>query len=252
VPFPSLPFAPQVQPADIAGFLCVFVRAAAFLIAAPLVGDKQLPSKLRVAAAAAIAFAVAPVRGPIDPSQLPVTLPGDIFLGLAAGFVGRVVMAGIEAGGELMGLSLGLGFAQTYDPMLQAQAVPTQRIAVMLGGLAFLSAGGLEAGVQVIAGPPVTGLSLLAAVGSIIHHSGEIMVAGLRFAAPLMIASTVANLAVALASRAAPAINVFSVMLALVVILGGAVLYATAPQTIRESLAGGRRAADAMLDTVRR
>jgi flagellar biosynthetic protein FliR len=251
VPLPSLPFAPQVSPADVAGFLCVFVRGCAFLIAAPLVGEKQLPAKVRVAAAAAIAFAVAPVRGPLDPAQLPLVVPGDVLLGLAAGFVGRVVMAGIEAGGELMGLSLGLGFAATYDPMLQAQAVPTQRIAAMLGGLAFFSAGGLEAGVHVIAGPPVSGLSLVAAVGSILHHSGEILVVGLRFAAPLLIATTVANLAVALAARAAPAINVFSVMLALVVLLGGAVLYATAPSLVRETMGGGRRAAEAMQATVR-
>jgi len=226
------------------------VRATAFLMAAPLVGDKTLPPKVRVAAAALISFAVAPVRGPIDPAQLPLVLPGDVVLGLAAGFVGRVVMAGIEAGGELMGLSLGLGFAATYDPMLQAQAVPTQKIAAMLGSLAFLASGGLEAGVHVIAGPPVTGITLVAAVGSIIHHSGEILVVGLRFAAPLVIASTVANLAVALAARAAPAINVFSVMLALVVLLGGAVLYATAPQLVRETMGTGRRAAEAMESTV--
>jgi flagellar biosynthetic protein FliR len=252
VSFPTLPFAPQLEPADVAGFLAVFARATAFLMAAPLVGDKQLPTKVRVAAAVAIAFAVAPVRGPLDPAQLPLVLPADVLLGLCAGFVGRVVLAGIEAGGEIAGMSLGLGFAATYDPMLNAQAVPTQRIAVLLGGLAFLSAGGLEAGVRVIAGPPVDGLTLAAAVAGIVHHAGSIMVVGLRFAAPLLIATTVANLAMALAARAAPAINVFSVMLALVVLLGGAVLYATAPALVSETLGAGRRAAETMTQTVSR
>ncbi len=249
--FPSLPFVPHLQAADIAGFMAVFARATAFLVAAPLTGEKQTPTKVRVAAAFAIAFAVAPVRGPLDPARLALVLPGDIFLGLAAGFVGRVVLAGIEAGGEIAGLQLGLGFAASYDPMLNAQAVPTQRIAVMLGGLAFLGAGGLEAGVRVIAGPPVDGLTLAAAVASIVRHSGEIMVVGLRFAAPLLIATTVANLAVALAARAAPAINVFSVMLALVVLLGGAVLYATAPALVRETLGTARRASQSIEQTVR-
>ena len=248
VNLPTLPFAPDVGPADIAGFLAVFARATAFLFAAPLTGDKQLPIKVRAAAAFAIALAVAPVRGPIDPAQVALVIPADIAIGLTAGFVGRIVMAGAEAGGELIGQTLGLGFAQTYDPTLNTQALPTQRIAVLLGGLAFLGAGGLEAGVRVIAGPPIDGLTLAAAVASIIRLSGDVLLVGLRFAAPLLIATTVANLAVALAARAAPAINAFSVALALVVLLGGAVLYATMPQFIRETIATGRRATESMQD----
>jgi flagellar biosynthesis protein FliR len=231
---------------DLAGFLCVLARGAAFLTAAPLLGEKQLSPKVRIAAAIAIAVAVAPVRGPIDPARLGLVLPSDIFLGLAAGFVGRVVLAGVEAGGEILGQQLGLGFAGSYDPMLNAQALPTQRLAVLLGGLAFLGAGGLESGVRVIAVPPVEGLTLIAACASIVHHAGEIIVVGLRFAAPLVIATTVANLAAALAARAAPAINVFSVTLALVVLIGGSVLYATAPALVQETVVSGRRAAEAI------
>jgi flagellar biosynthetic protein FliR len=248
VNFPALPFVPQMGPADVAGFLTVFARASAFLFAAPLTGDKQLPIKVRAAAAFAIAVAVAPVRGPVDPAAIMLVLPADVAMGLTAGFIGRVVMAGAEAGGEIIGQTLGLGFAQTYDPTLNTQALPTQRIAVMLGALAFLGAGGLEAGVRVIAGPPVDGLTLAAAAASIIRLSGDVMLVGLRFAAPLLIGTTVANLAIALAARAAPAINAFSVALAAVVLIGGAVLYATAPQLIRETIATGRRAAETMQD----
>jgi flagellar biosynthetic protein FliR len=159
-------------------------------------------------------------------------------------------MAGIEAGGEIIGQQLGLGFAASYDPALNAQALPTQRIAVLLGGLAFLGAGGLEAGVRVIAGPAVDGLSLASAGASVIRLSGDILVVGIRFAAPLLIATTVANLAMALASRAAPAINVFSVNLALILVLGGAVLYATSPHFVNETLRTARRASQTIQQTV--
>ncbi len=249
---PTFQLAAAITPADVAGFLCVFARAAAFLIAAPIVGERTTPAKVRVAAAAVIAFAVAPLRGPLDPAELALVLPADVLLGLAAGFVGRVVMAGIEAGGEIVGLQLGLGFAASYDPMLGTTAVPTRSIAVLLGSLAFLAAGGLEAGVRVIAAPAVDGMTLVSATASIVRQSGTVLVVGMRFAAPLLIATTVANLAMALAARASPAINVFSVMLALIVLLGGAVLYATAPALIQETLGAGNRAAQAIQETVRR
>jgi flagellar biosynthetic protein FliR len=218
-----------VDQATIAAYLAVFVRTTAFLHAAPLTGDRQMSFKSRAAVAAALSLAVAPIRPPIDPTDLPLVLPAEILLGLLAGFAARMVIAGAEAAGDLIGLQFGLGFAASVDPARGEPSTTLRTLAVCLAGLAFLAAGGLEAGVRVIAAAPSDAFTLHGGLDRVIHQSSEVLIAALRLAAPAIIAGTLANLGLALASRAAPALNVFSVMLAGMVIAGGIVLVATAP-----------------------
>ncbi|HWM88601.1 MAG TPA: flagellar biosynthetic protein FliR [Kofleriaceae bacterium] len=232
--------------AAIAGYLAAFGRAAAFLHAAPLTGDRQLSTKGRAAVAAVLALAVSPARPPIDPSMLPLALPAEILLGLLAGFTARMVLAGAEAGGELIGLQFGLGFANSVDPSRGEPSATTRQLALCIAGLAFLAAGGLEAGVRVLAAAPCDVYSLHAGLDGVIRQSGEVLVAGLRVAAPALIAGTLTNLGLALASRAAPALNVFSVMLAGMLIVGAIVLLATAPVFTRQMQEIGQRAHDSL------
>ncbi len=235
-----------VDQATIAAYLAVFVRAAAFLHAAPLTGDRQMSFKTRAAVAAALSLAVAPIRPPIEPTALPLVLPAEILLGLMAGFAARLVLAGAEAAGDLIGLQFGLGFAASVDPARGEPSTTLRTVALCLAGLAFLAAGGLEAGVRVIAAAPSDPFSLHGGLDRIIHQSGDVLVAALRLAAPALIAGTLANLGLALASRAAPALNVFSVMLAGMLIVGAIVLIATAPVFARQVGEIGERATFAL------
>jgi flagellar biosynthesis protein FliR len=235
-----------IDQATIAGGLAVFARSAAFLQSAPLTGDRQLPVKARAALAIVLACALAPVRPPIEPTELPLVLPAEILLGLLAGFTARMVLAGAEAGGELIGLQVGLGFAASVDPSRGEPSATMRQVALCLAGLAFLAAGGIEAGVRLLAAAPSGPLSLHAGIDHIIHGSGEVLVAALRLAAPVLIAGTLTNLGLALASRAAPALNVFSVMLAGMLIVGAVVLIATAPVFVHQVSAIGERATAAL------
>ena len=194
----------------------------------------------------AIAIAVSGARPPIDVSSLPTAIPVEILFGLAAGFAARLVLAGVEAGGQLIGVQLGLGFAQFFDPSSGDEALPTRRMAASLGGLAFIATGGIELSVRALGTPvPVSPWALGALVG-IVNNGGEVMAGAVRLAAPCLAAGVVANLAVAIASRAAPALNVFSVMLALGLLVGALALLATAPTLVGEVMATARHAADAV------
>jgi flagellar biosynthesis protein FliR len=235
-----------IDQAAVAGYLAAFARAAAFLHAAPLTGDRQLSTKIRAAVAAALAIAVAPVRPPLEPAALPIALPAEILLGLLAGFTARMVLAGAETAGEIIGLQFGLGFASSMDPSRGEPAAMTRQLAMVAAGLAFLAAGGLEASVRVLAAAPADAYTLHDGLDRVIRQSGEVLVAGLRVAAPALIAGTLANVGLALASRAAPALNVFSVMLAGMLIVGAIVLLATAPVFARQMAELAERANSAL------
>jgi len=231
-------------PVSLQLFVATFARSAAFLHSAPIVGDRQVPRKIRVVAALLLAVAVAPVRADIQVDDLAYVVPGEVMIGLIAGFVGRLMMGGIAAGAEIMGMQLGLGFAAQYDPNLGEVALAARRVAMVVASVAFIGFGGIEAAVTVATGPVIDGPSILERIQVLFVQSATVLPVAVRFAAPALIAATVANLAMGLMSRAAPALNVFSVMLSLVLVMGIAVMIATAPGTLRDISTMARLAVD--------
>lgn len=231
---------------DVAAFLLLFARTAGLFQAAPLLGDRA-PAKVRVGAAVVIALTVAPARPPIDSAQLVGLLPFELALGLGAGLLLRLVLGAAEAGGQLIGLSLQLGFAGTFDPSSREEALPTRRLAWSFGALAFLVAHGLEGLLRVVLTAPLTDTSTLRALGgALLRAAIEVMPAAVALAAPVVIAALVINAAVALTSRAAPSLNVFSLVLAAVLLAGAVVNRAGTPALFGQLADSGRRVAPSL------
>jgi flagellar biosynthetic protein FliR len=235
---------------QIGAFLAGVARTAAWAHAAPLMGERAVAPRLRIAAAGLFALAATAARPPLPLAQLPSALPVELLLGLLFGFTSRLVLLGAEAAGQLVGLELQLGFAGSFDPMAREEALPTRRIAAALAGIAFLVSGGLEAHVRALSWHGAPTLDALDSLRTVALASGEVMVTALRAAAPLAIAGVVTHLALGFASRAAPALNVFSVSLACILVVGGLLLAATTPAFSGELLCAGRRAAQ-LLGAVR-
>lgn len=222
-------------------FLAVFARAASYLTAAPLFGDRMLSARIRVGAAALFAGVVASARPPMTVPELLSALPLEILFGLAAGFAARLIMAAADVGGQLIGIQLGLGFASFLDPATQEEALPTRRLAWCLASLAFLSAGGLDGVARVLAAAPLSGhgLDIIESLG----RGGEVLSIGVRIAGPSLVAGLVFNLALALSSKASPALNLFSTALPILLLGGGMALFLTAPAFASELSRLAERAA---------
>ena len=224
------------------GFLLVFVRLAAFLWAAPLTGDGRLPAKTRVSVAALIAIAFSSLHQVEGDADFAMHLPLEVGVGLIAGFTARVLLAGLEVGGELIGMQMGLGFAGQFDPSLGDMALPMRRLVFVISGFAFISVGGFQNIARLALLPPVDLSLLLLSFGGLMQASGQIFLVGIHLALPILVAVTVANIAMGLANRAAPALNVYSVMLSLTGLMGAIVLLATSPLMASEILDRAQRA----------
>ncbi len=217
--------------AIIASMMLALGRAAGFMWTAPLIGDRSVPGKVRLIAAVGVALTIALARGPVLPETLVVGLPVEIMLGALTGFAGRLVLAAAEAAGQFLGLPFSLGFAATFDPALGESAMVTRRIILALASLAFLAADGLASGIRLMVLTPAKAENLAASFEVILAWSGNLLAIGLRFAAAATVAGLVANVGIALAARAAPSLNIFSVVLAAMLIIGGLVLVTIAPTT---------------------
>ncbi len=221
----------MIAPGDFAvvgSFLPVFARAAGFAFTAPLLGEPTTPVRARLLFSVAVAATVAGAAPAADPGTAIAMIPLELGAGILAGTSARFILDRVAAGGQLVGLHLGLGFAADYDPRAGESASAARRLVSAIAGLAFLAAGGLEAGVRAVA-TPASSIDLGAGFLGIAALATSVMGHALAFAAPVLLAATVLNLGLALINRAAPAFNAFSISLAMVLLGGGLVLYATAP-----------------------
>jgi flagellar biosynthetic protein FliR len=232
--------------AEIGAYLATLARVGALAATSPVIGDPGVAMRARLVFVLAVTAAIGGGRPVVAIADLPGVATAELAIGLVTGFTARIVMARIAIAGQIMGLSLGLGFASQYDAHAGETAGVLRTLLTTLASLAFLGAGGLEAIVRAAAAAPAQ-LTDLAALGpAFLHHATSAFAHGLALAAPIVLAAFVGNIALAVMNRAAPAINVFSIALSAVLVLGGLVLLATAAQLIAGATDTARAAIDVL------
>ncbi len=225
-------------------FVAALARAGGFAFTAPLLGEPSTPVRARLVFAVAVAVAVGGAAPAQDLNVVIALVPLELGAGALAGVSARLVLDRVAAGAQLIGLHLGLGFAADYDVRAGESASAVRRVISAIAGLAFLAAGGLEAGVRCVATPLAA--TDLGELTSAVALATSVMTHAVGFAAPALVAATIINIGLAVINRAAPALNVFSVSLTAVLVGGGLVLLGSAP-TLAASIDGTARAAADLL-----
>lgn len=238
----------NVSSAEINAWLAAYffplARILALLVASPPFDNLALTVQVRLILGLAIAIALAPVLPSmprIDPASAAglLLLAREIFIGLAIGFVMRLVFAAVDMAGNLISLQMGLGFASSYDPQSAGQTAVVSEFLGLLALLTFLAINGhlmvIATLLQSFTVLPVSTSSLPAEIGSNLATSGAIIFSsGLLLALPVVVALLITNLALAILSRAAPQLNLMAIGFPLTIALGFTALmlalpYASAP-----------------------
>jgi flagellar biosynthesis protein FliR len=232
---------------EIGALIATLARASGLAVAAPVIGEQGVSMRARLVFVVVIAVAIGVNRAPVAFSALPLVAPVELAIGLVTGLTARIVMSRVAIAGQLMGLSLGLGFAAQYDVHAGESAGVLRTLTSTLASLAFIATGGFEAIVTSAAASPA-GVAELAALGPALwHHATSAFGHGLALAAPIMLAALVGNIALAVMNRAAPAVNVFSVALSVVLMLGGIALLTTAAHLVAGASDTARTAIDVLV-----
>lgn len=236
----------QFTDAQLAAWLAAvvypFVRIAALVGTAPILGDGSVPRRVRVGLAVFVTIVVAPGIHPVPNVAL---LSGDGFLliarqlliGAAMGFAVRLAFAAIEYAGDLMGLQMGLGFATLIDPTTNDQSPILGTLLNYFAMLAFLVANGplmMIAGVSESFGalPIQGGAGAFDDWKVLVLEGGTIFGLALHLALPVIAALLVTNVALGVMTRAAPQLNVFSIGFPITITVGLLVLAASVPVLI--------------------
>ncbi len=231
-------------------FVVVLARVAGLVTFAPFWSHKAAVPQVRVALALAMAFVVAPaVSGhmatpPVELGQLSLVILGEAAIGLAFGFVARLVFSALEIAAEVIGFQMGFSLASTIDPATRAQTAAFGTIAQMLGLMVLLGADGhhwmLEATVTSFDGIGAGGFRATPELADlVIRLSADAFAVGVALAAPAIVILLVVEIALAVAGRAAPQLQImllgFPVKIAVGLCVIGASLYSM-PAALRAAL----------------
>lgn len=217
----------------IVAFAFPLSRILGFIAMAPLWSSTGIPRRTRLMLGLAITVAIAPTVPPM-PAVAPGTLAGlwiltvEMLIGLSMGFAAKIVFAAVDLAGEYMGFQMGLSFATFYDPMSAAQTPVITEFLNLIALLLFLSVNGhlmyvatLAQSFQAI--PVSAGLLGNGSWLNLVELGAKIFSSGLLLALPVIVALMIANIALAVLTRAAPQLNIFSLGFPLT-LLGGFVV----------------------------
>ncbi|RMG27740.1 MAG: flagellar biosynthetic protein FliR, partial [Gammaproteobacteria bacterium] len=103
------------------GWLWPFARIGMMLLVMPVIGGRLVPRRVRLLLALLLTLLVVPglpPPPPLDPLSAPglLVLGQQLLVGAAMGLVLQVVFSALVMAGQLVGMTMGLGFATLVDP----------------------------------------------------------------------------------------------------------------------------------------
>jgi flagellar biosynthetic protein FliR len=212
-------------------------RVAGLFSLSPL-GPELVPGRVRAAVALIVALALFPVTpAPALSGQgggFVIALLTEAAMGLVAGLCARLPLLCVEAGVQVISVSAGLGIASLLDPGSDEEVHALTELIAYAALVLFFATGGhhqlLLALHRSLEQVPLGAAHLDRQTAlSILGLGSELLALVVQVAAPVMLVTLVLNLALALISRAAPAVNIFSVSLAAVLLVGMVTLIKALP-----------------------
>jgi flagellar biosynthesis protein FliR len=204
----------------IINLLWPLTRILGMITIAPIFGDTAVPNQIKLGLGIVLTLAIMPMIPPIP--QFEVFSPQGLFLliqqlmiGLAIGFSIRMIFSAVGMAGQLIGMSMGLGFASFYDPQSHGQSTTVSQFLTMLAMLMFLS---LDGHLMVVSAVAESFLTMpISPHGSgidaekIVMWGESIFSMGLLLALPAIAALLITNMALGILTRTAPQLNLFGI-----------------------------------------
>ncbi|MBO9713939.1 flagellar biosynthetic protein FliR [Sphingomonas sp.] len=218
--------------------LFAMVRIGAAFVAAPVFSAVAVPLHARIALSGAIGVLVVNVAHIQPPAEIFsittfLAVAAEALIGLAMGFVLQIAFAAPLVASELIGMGMGLGFANAVDPQSNHATPALGQFLSILLTLLFLAVDGHLVLVDLVvrsyeAMPPGTWIAPARLLG-IAMFGGYAFLAGLLLALPVGFILLCLNVVVGMLSRAAPSLNLFAVGLPASLVIGVVALLLALP-----------------------
>ena len=218
-------------------YLLPFFRVAGFVMVAPIFSTSFIPPRVRLGLAMMLSLVVAPNLNP-DLHFDPISLAGgamilqQVMIGVALGFVMQIIFAAIVNAGQLVGMQMGLGFAQMMDPQTGVSVPVISQFYNVMGVLLFLAMNGHLVLIQIL----VDSFSILpvgagglpnSALINIAYFSAWMFSGALIIALPAIISLLMISVVMGVVTKSTPQMNIFAVGFAITIIAGFIIILVT-------------------------
>ncbi len=208
----------QIDPTIVVSFLLVMTRLVATMTVAPPFAGGLLPLQVRVAIAAGVSLVVTPLQPdlvPLEAGPLILALVYQVVVGAVFGFLIQLLLAAPMAAGSLLDTLAGLSAASLFDPTINSSSSPGARLNQMVTTVVLVSIDGhlmiVRGVIRSYEAAPLSGLRVEGLGRTLPIGAGQMLLAAVEIALPLLVALLMVETMLALAARAAPRLNVMVV-----------------------------------------
>lgn len=218
-------------------FLWPLFRISGMFMSMVIIGSAIISPQKRLILAIVVTMVVVPVL----PAMPTVELVGveafiisihQIIIGVAIGFVSRLIFETFIVGGQIIAMSSGLGFAQINDPSSGVTVPAVGQFFLMIATLVFLSLDGhlfmFEIIVNSFTTLPVTKSGMpIVGIYELLSFAGSMFSAGLMMALAAVISLLMVNLSFGILTKVAPTLNIFVIGFPIILTFGLLILWFT-------------------------
>jgi len=210
-------------------------RVSGLMVFCPFLGSDAVPVPVKAGLTLLLTILLHPLHGPIGlslgPWQWLQVALGEVVVGVVLGLVTSLQFEAAVMAGQILGVQIGYALANIFDPQTQADTPVLSEFHRMAALLIFLELDVhhwlLRALVRSFAYlPPGSASMTLGVVGGLLHAAGGIFLVGVQIAAPSLVATLVADVALGFLGKASPQLPVLFIGIAVKNVLGLAVLLA--------------------------
>jgi flagellar biosynthetic protein FliR len=226
----------------IISLLWPLTRVLGVIASAPIFSHSAIPNQVKLGLGIMLTLIIVPTLPPLPHFEIfsfqgLFILIQQLVIGVAIGFSMRLVFSGVELAGQLIGMSMGLGFASFYDPQSQGQSTAVNQFLVLLAMLIFLSLDGHLLIITAVANSFVTMPISVSSSGinpmKIAMWGETIFSAGLLLALPAVTALLITNMALGILTKTAPQLNLFGIGFPVTLSIGFVVLALALPSMLK-------------------
>lgn len=208
------------------------VRVSGMAVFAPFFSSTALPLRAKAVFCGLVAFLLAPAVATLPNAQAAITWPsivGELAVGLVYGLSLALLSEMLLFAGQITGLQFSFSLVNLMDPASPIQTPLLGDLFQLLGTLVVITAGLdrilLASLVRSFRVAPLGAFALTAATTPIIvRAAGGIFLAALELAAPVLAATLLVEIAVALLGKLSPQLPVMSLTVPLKTLTGFAIL----------------------------
>ncbi|GIE97877.1 flagellar biosynthetic protein FliR [Paractinoplanes rishiriensis] len=208
----------NVPVAELLAIMLGAARTGAWMIICPPFNSRLIPGTIKVLLSIGLTLPMAPYLRSTIPSletaDIIASAALQVFIGAALGFITALLFAALQAAGDLLDLFGGFTLAMGYDPLSMNQSSVFGRFYNLVAAtLLFATEGhqlilrGFLQSFQTI--PLNAGLNMSTFSQLLIEGIGEMFLAALQIAGPLIAVLFLTDVAFGLLNRVAPALNAF-------------------------------------------